>query len=74
MNVFLIQLLMRRKYWTRKMVQRVKLQDDIVAIENIRLEVRNILDVEDKVVMRLLYHAPREGFELVNPMRPTKQT
>ena len=56
------------------MVQRVNLRDDIVAIENIRLEVRNILDVEDKVAMRPLYHALHEGFELVNPMHPTKQT
>ena len=56
------------------MVQRVKPQDGIVAIENIRVEVRNILDVEDMVAMRLLYHALHEGFEHVNPMRPTRQT
>ena len=47
--------------------------DGIVAIENTRFEVQNILDVEGIQAERLLYHAPHEGFEHVNPKRLTRQ-
>ena len=49
------------------------LPGDIVAIENTRFEVQNILDVEGIPAERLLYHALHEGFEHASPKRPTRQ-
>jgi len=49
------------------------LPGDIVAIESIRFEVQNILDVGGIQAKRLLYHALHEGFEHANPKRPTQQ-